>query len=151
MLQGRAVTNDDGRPTGLYIARFRNIADKDRRFLRGYGFQGGSGCSAFPSYATTVAGFGASLKSRVRELYPTPLNIGAFGEVLARYENQVDLDPTITDAWGIPALRFNYRFGENEIAMAQDMAETAEEMLGAAGCEDIRVTRTYLPEGWSIH
>ncbi len=151
MLRGKDVTNDDGRPVGLYIARFRNITDKDSRFVRGYGFQGGSGCSAFPGYAASLPGFGASLKSRVREIYPTPVNIGAFGEVIARYENQVDLDPSVKDAWGIPALRFNYRFGENELAMAKDMSETAEEMLEAAGCEDISVTRDYLPEGWSIH
>ena len=151
MLRGKEVTNDDGRPTGLYIARFRNITDKDKRFVRGYGYQGGSGSSAFPGYATSLPGFGASLKSRVRELYPTPINIGGFGEVIARYENQVDLDPVVKDAWGIPALRFNYRFAENELAMAKDMSETAEEMLKAAGCENIQVTREHLPEGWSIH
>lgn len=151
MLRGRDVTNDDGRPTGLYVARFRNINDKDSRFARGYGFQGGSGCSAFPSYAATVKGFGASLKSRIRELYPAPVSIGAFGEVIARRENAIELDPRVKDAWGIPAVRFNYRFGENEKAMAKDMADTAEEMLKAAGCEDIKVTREHLPEGWSIH
>ncbi len=150
-LRGREVTNDDGRPTGLYIARFRNIKDKDSRFARGYGFQGGSGCSAFPSYADSLKGFGASLKSRIRELYPTPINIGAFGEVIARRENSIELDPAVKDAWGIPVVRFNYRFGENEKAMAKDMSETAEEMLKAAGCEDIRLTKEYLPEGWSIH
>jgi choline dehydrogenase-like flavoprotein len=151
MLRGKAITNDDGRPTGLYIARFRNIADKDRRFLRGYGFQGGSGCSAYPNYAANVSGFGPSFKSRVRELYPTPINIGAFGEVLARRENRVSIDSRVTDAWGIPVLRFDYHFGENEMAMAKDMADTAEEMLKAAGCENIRVTRQHLIEGWSIH
>ena len=151
MLRGRDTTNDDGRPVGLYIARFRNVADKDSRFMRGYGFQGGSGCAAFPSYAASLPGFGASLKSRIRELYPTPISIGGFGEVLARRENYVDLDPAVKDAWGIPALRFNYRFGENELAMAKDMVDTAEEMLKAAGCEDISVTREPLPEGWSIH
>ena len=151
MLRGRETTNDDGRPVGLYIARFRNITDKDSRFMRGYGFQGGSGCAAFPSYASTLPGFGASLKSRIRELYPAPISIGGFGEVLARYENSVDLDPNVKDAWGIPALRFNYRFGENELAMARDMVVTAEEMLRAAGCENITVTRDPLPEGWSIH
>lgn len=151
MLRGRDVTNDDGRPTGVYIARFRNITDKDQRFLRGYGFQGASGCSSFPGYAASLPGFGASFKAKVRELYPTPISIGAFGEVLARYENAVDIDPELKDAWGIPVLRFGYRFGENELAMAKDMAETAEEMLKAAGCEDIRVTRDHLTEGWSIH
>jgi choline dehydrogenase-like flavoprotein len=151
ILRGKEVTNDDGRPTGLYIARFRNITDKDKRFARGYGYQGGSGCSPFPGYAASLPGFGASLKSRVRELYPTPINIGGFGEVIARYENQVDLDPTVKDAWGIPALRFSYRFAENELAMAKDMSETAAEMLKAAGCENIQVTQEHLPEGWSIH
>jgi choline dehydrogenase-like flavoprotein len=151
MLRGKEVTNDDGRPTGLYIARFRNITDRDKRFVRGYGYQGGSGCSTFPGYALSVPGFGASLKSRVRELYPTPINIGGFGEVVARYENQVDLDPAVKDAWGIPSLRFSYRFAENELAMAKDMSETAAEMLKAAGCENIQVTTDYLPEGWSIH
>jgi len=151
ILRGKEVTNDDGRPTGLYIARFRNITDKDKRFVRGYGYQGGSGCSPFPGYAASLPGFGASLKSRVRELYPTPINIGGFGEVIARYENQVDLDPAVKDAWGIPALRFSYRFAENELAMAKDMSETAAEMLKAAGCENIQVTTEHLPEGWSIH
>ena len=151
MLRGSDVTNDDGRPTGIYIARFRNIAEKDPRFLRGFGFQGASGCTAFPSYAASLPGFGASFKARVRELYPTPISITAFGEVLPRHENYVDLDPVIKDAWGMPALRFHYRFGENELAMAKDMSATAEEMLKAAGCENITVTRDYLPEGWSIH
>jgi glucoside 3-dehydrogenase (cytochrome c) catalytic subunit len=151
MLRGRAATLDDGRPTGFYIARFRNITDKHLGFLRGFGFQGGSGCGVYPSFATSQPGFGQSFKTRVRDLYPAQIGLGAFGEVLARYENQVDLDPQIKDAWGIPALRFSYKFGENELAMAKDMAETAEEMLEAAGCEYVRIHRNILPEGWSIH
>jgi choline dehydrogenase-like flavoprotein len=35
--------------------------------------------------------------------------------------------------------------------MAADMADTAEEMLKAAGAESIEVTRDPLTEGWSIH
>src|SRR5262249_5730786 len=66
-------------------------------------------------------------------------------------ENQVELDPLVKDAWGIPVLRFDYRFGDNEMKMVADMAETAEEMLRAAGAEDIKVRREPLTEGWSIH
>ena len=87
----------------------------------------------------------------MRELYPTPIGIGGFGEVLARYENQVAIDPEMKDAWGVPTLRFSYRFADNERAMVQDMADTAEEMLRAAGAEDITVRREALTEGWSIH
>jgi choline dehydrogenase-like flavoprotein len=151
ILRGREASLDDGRPTGFYIARFQNITDKHPGFLRGYGFQGGSGCGSFPGFAIGQAGFGSAFKTRVRELYPTPLGLGAFGEVLPRYENQVEVDSALKDAWGVPALRFNYTFGENERAMTKDMADTAEEMLEAAGCENISVNRNVLCEGWSIH
>jgi glucoside 3-dehydrogenase (cytochrome c) catalytic subunit len=150
-LRNAAVTNDDGRPQSTYIVRFRNITDKHPDFIRGYGLQGGSGCAEYPAHAHTTPGFGAAFKQRVRADYPAPISYTAFGEVLARRENQVELDPAIKDAWGIPVLKFNYRFGDNELKMAKDMADTAEEMLKAAGAEDISVRRDVLTEGWSIH
>jgi choline dehydrogenase-like flavoprotein len=151
MLRNTPVTNDDGRPQSTYIVRFRNIGERHPDFLRGYGFQGGSGCAEYPSNAHTTLGFGAEFKRRVRADYPTPISYTAFGEVLARRENQVELDASVRDAWGIPVLKFNYRFGDNELKMARDMADTAEEMLRAAGAQDIRVRRDVLTEGWSIH
>jgi choline dehydrogenase-like flavoprotein len=150
-LRGSAITNDDGRPQSTYIARFRNVTDKHPDFIRGYGFQGGSGSAEYPSHAHTTPGIGSSFKKAVRADHPTQINISGFGEVLARKENQVELDPVMKDAWGIPVLRFNYRFADNELKMAKDMADTAEEMLKAAGAEDVRVTRDILTEGWSIH
>ena len=150
-LRGSAITNDDGRPQSTYIARFRNVTDKHPDFIRGYGFQGGSGSAEYPAHAHTTPGFGSAFKKTVRDDHPTQINISGFGEVLARKENQVALDPTVKDAWGIPVLRFDYRFGDNELKMAKDMADTAEEMLKAAGAEDIKVTRDILTEGWSIH
>jgi choline dehydrogenase-like flavoprotein len=152
MLRGKAATLDDGRPQSAYIVRFRNVGqDKQKNFVRGYGFQGSSGCTEFPGYARTVPGFGSDFKRRVREIYPTPISFGGFGEVLARKENRVLIDPEVKDAWGIPVLQFDYKFGDNEKAMAKDMADTAEEMLRAAGAEDITVRRDPLTEGWSIH
>jgi choline dehydrogenase-like flavoprotein len=35
--------------------------------------------------------------------------------------------------------------------MAKDMADSLEEMLHAAGAEDISIKRELLPPGWSIH
>jgi choline dehydrogenase-like flavoprotein len=151
ILRGAPITNDDGRPQSTYIVRFRNISDRHPDFIRGYGFQGGSGCTEYPSHAHQTPGFGSAFKKTVRANHPTPIDITAFGEVLARRGNQVDLDPVVTDAWGVPVLRFNYRFGDNELKMANDMADTAEEMLRAAGAEEIRVRRDVLTEGWSIH
>lgn len=151
IFKGRASTLDDGRPQSTYIVRFRNIEEKHPQFLRGYGFQGGGGCAEYPGFAHDRAGFGSSFKQQVRVHYPATISVGAFGEVLPRHENRVELDPAVKDAWGIPVLRFDYRFGDNELAMAKDMAATAEEMLRAAGAENIKVTRDVLTEGWSIH
>ena len=83
--------------------------------------------------------------------YPSAISFGGFGEVLARHENEVGLDPTVVDAWGIPVVRFNYRFGDNELKMMNDMANSIEEMLHEAGAEDITISKEALPEGWSIH
>src|SRR5436190_1482846 len=48
---GKPPTLDDGRPGGFYIPRFRNLKDKQPGFVRGYGFEGGSGFSIFPDSA----------------------------------------------------------------------------------------------------
>jgi choline dehydrogenase-like flavoprotein len=148
---GTETTLDDGRPVGPYIPRFRNVTDKHPHFIRGYHFQGGGGCSEYPGMAHDIPGYGKAFKSNVRKHYPAIISFGGFGEVLPRKENRILIDPNVKDAWGIPVLRFDYRFGDNELKMAKDMADTIEEMLMAAGAEDISITREYLPEGWSIH
>jgi choline dehydrogenase-like flavoprotein len=150
-LRGAPITNDDGRPQNAYIVRFRNVTDRHPDFIRGFGMQGGSGSTEYPAHAHDTPGFGSGLKKTVRTNHPAQINFTAFGEVLARRENEVSLDPVVKDAWGMPVLRFNYRFGDNELKMAKDMADTAEEMLKAAGAENIKVRREPLTEGWSIH
>src|SRR5207249_3775159 len=148
---GQPGTIDDGRPGGFYIPRFRNISDRNASFIRGYGFEGSAGSTMFPQRAKETQGFGATYKKTVRDRAGAFLSMGGFGEVLARYENQVDLDPVRKDRWGIPALRFSYRFGDNEKKMCEDMAGAAQEMVEEAGFEIVGVDRTVLTEGWSIH
>ena len=149
-LAGKPPTLDDGRPGGFYLTRFRNLKDKHQKFIRGYGFEGGGGCAMFP-HGTDNPGFGAGFKEEIRKNQGAYIGMGAFGEVLARYENYVDLDPMVKDKWGIPSLRFHYKFGENEHAMAEDMAVTAQEMFDDAGFQIVHVSKRVLTEGWSIH
>jgi choline dehydrogenase-like flavoprotein len=150
-LVGKPKTIDDGRPGGFYIPRFRNLTDKHPDFIRAYGFEGGSGSQMMPGNARETPGFGAAYKKRVRDYSGAFITMGGFGEVLARYENQVSIDPAMKDKWGIPALRFNYKFGDNEKKMCADMAVTAQEMFEQAGLEVVSVERNMLTEGWSIH
>jgi len=148
---GTEATLDDGRPVTPYVPRFRNVKDKHPDFIRGYHFQGGGGAYEYPGMAHDLPGFGKAFKSSVRKYYPALISLGGFGEVLPRKENRVSLDAEVKDAWGIPVLRFDYTFGDNEKKMAKDMGDSAEEMLRAAGAENIKVDRELLPPGWSIH
>ena len=123
------------RPNGIYVVRFRNTSDDSRskKFLRGYGFQGGSGVS----FNLRAPGFGQAFKQAVKEPVSS-LNMSGFGEALPRFENYVELDPNLVDVFGIPALKINMTWSDNERAMIPDMAESAAEMLDAAGAKNIR-------------
>ena len=44
-----------------------------------------------------------------------------------------DIDPDVVDQWGIPALRFHWQWGENELRMARDMQETVRSIIETAG------------------
>src|SRR5438034_4830506 len=59
----------------------------------------------FPYTTLFRSGFGGQFKKTVRDHAGAFIGMGGFGEVLARYENYVDLDPVEKDRWGIPALR----------------------------------------------
>jgi choline dehydrogenase-like flavoprotein len=149
-LVGKPHTIEDGRPGGFYVPRFRNLSDKQPGFIRGYGYEGSSGQSMFPDH-TDRPGFGAQYKKEVRDHVGAFISMGAFGEVLPRYESYVEIDPDVKDKWGIPVLRFHYEFSDNEKKMAEDMATSAREMFETAGIEVIGVDREVLTPGWSIH
>jgi len=150
-LVGKPRTLDDGRPGSFYLARFRNLTDRNPRFLRGYGFEGNSGTGMFPDGAYSTPGFGSAYKKEVRDYAGAFIGMGGFGEVLPRFENYVDLDPNVKDRWGVPVLRFHIKFGDNEKKMAADMADSTREMFEAAGIEVLSVNSDLLTEGYSIH
>lgn len=137
------------RPNGIYVIRFRNTmtGPRDKRFLRGYGFQGGGSTN----FSFASAGFGAAYKQALRAGIVS-LNLSGFGECLPQRSNFIEIDPEAVDVFGIPALRISMAWGENERAMIPDMAETAAEMLDAAGATNIQpfMVRDRVP-GYGIH
>ena len=81
-------------------------------------------------------GFGEAYKRAVRESV-TSIGLSGFGECLPRPENVVAIDPDVVDAFGIPVLRITMGYSDNERAMIPDMAESAAEMLEAAGAKNV--------------
>lgn len=132
------------RPNGCYVPRFRNISPETTHpdFVRGYGYQG-SASRANWRRGNGTPGFGASLKASLRDPGPWNWWLGAWGEALPREDNTVTLDPNETDQWGLPVMRLNCTWGENEFAMRKDMATSAAEMLEAAGGVNVQTFDDY--------
>jgi len=138
------------RPNGIYLPRFRNVKAQHPDFLRGYGFQGGAARSDW-GRGNSMEGFGAGLKMALRTPGPWRMSFYGFGECLPNPENRVELDSQVKDKWGIPALRIQCVWRENERKMLQDMAVTAAEMLEASGATDISTFVQDNPPGLTIH
>jgi choline dehydrogenase-like flavoprotein len=138
------------RPNGTYLPRFRNVKTPHPDFLRGYAFQGGGGRGGW-GRGTDLPGFGKQLKEALRTPGPWGFSFYGFGECLPRPTNYIELDPQLVDAWGIPALKVNCTWSENERALLKDMSVTAGEMLDAAGAKDINPYVQDNPPGLTIH
>jgi choline dehydrogenase-like flavoprotein len=136
------------KPLGIYIARFRNLpnATPYKKFLRGFGYEGESSTD----FDWGAPGFGQAYKKALLEPR-TSIEITGFGEVLPRWDNFVELDPTVKDIYGIPVLKIHMSDGENERAMIQDMGDSAGEMLEAAGAKNIHTYAHPSAPRWALH
>lgn len=147
-IEARPWAGPPRRPNGIYVPRFRNVKEKETNgFIRGYGYQGGSS----PSFNFGAPGFGKEYKEAVRK-GQWGINIGLWGECLARPENRVEIDKNRVDAWGIPVLKINAGWGDNELKLWADGKVQAAEMLEAAGAKNVQVTgKTPSVPGFCIH
>ncbi len=135
------------RPNGIYIPRFRNVTEKETNgFIRGYGYQGG--CT--PSFNFAAPGIGASYKNAVRDGY-WGMRLNLYTECLARKENRVEIDRSRTDAWGVPILKMNMSWSDNEMKMFADAQHEAQAMLKAAGAQNIKLYDERSKPGAAIH
>lgn len=135
------------RPSGIYIPRFRNVGgDEGLGFKRGYGYQG-----AARRAPAQPEGFGASMKHGMRKYGPWQFAIGAFGECLPYRDNHVSLHPDKVDRFGVPLMRFDVTFRDNEIRMMDDALAQTEAMLKGIGLTNIKTSRGEHVPGDAIH
>jgi choline dehydrogenase-like flavoprotein len=136
------------RPTGIYIPRFRNIDDATKHpdFVRGYGFQADGERSEWRDMMKKADGFGVDFKKQLTEPGPWTMWMGAWGECLPNPENKISLSKEEKDKWGLPLVKIDFEFGDNEQAMRKDAMNSASEMLEAAGFKNIN-TFDYNPLG----
>lgn len=132
-------TTEGGRPTSGYFPRFRNVYSQETDFLRGYA----AGFSTGPVTSVDSDGYGTEL---IDNLLSTKKNglwrVGShmMGETIPKESNQVSLDPEQKDEWGIPLLRMDIDYDDNDHKMTADYLEQFTEMFEKAGFKDIRTT-----------
>ena len=155
-LFGQGYTNDDGIGGGhVYIPRFNHrLTGLD--YVGGFGIQlWGNGCQTTGvNVAELLPGleFGAGFKHRVRERYPALAALHPYGEILPRPDNRVTVDDARTDRYGVPLMRIDVTFGDNERRMVRHMHEVADEILHTAGAEMVPSSPAeHDPPGAAIH
>jgi choline dehydrogenase-like flavoprotein len=117
--------------------------DRKNEFLRGYHteFGGGRGMPGVGDYddlCDEFEGYGVSLKRECKKKYGTYIGFAGRGEMIPNENCYCEIDPNVVDQWGIPVLRFHWKWGDNELRMARDMQETYREIVETAG-------GTYMP------
>ena len=119
-------------PRGYHIEYWGGMNQPGFGF--GFGMEGVNG--KFPGRNgenKPAGGYGASLKDDYRYFYGAYVGMSGRGEAVAREDNYCEIDPNKIDKYGIPVLRFNYKWSDYEVKQAKHMQDTFEEILTAMG------------------
>jgi choline dehydrogenase-like flavoprotein len=129
--------------------------DRKNDFLRGYHteFGGGRGMPGVGDYddlCDEVEGYGSALKQECKKKYGTYIGFAGRGEMIPNENCYCEIDPSLVDQWGVPVLRFHWKWSDNEIKMAKDMQETYREITEAAGGIYVTPTRPDGPHPYGL-
>jgi len=138
------------RPTSAYMPRFRNLYKQETDFLRGYALTFDAG--RWPHNDTN--GFGEDLKKNLLA-EPTlgPWYVGSqmMGETIPKETNFLSLDADKKDDWGVPLLKINIDYDDNDEKMIKDFFEQMTEMYTKAGFTDVKTSDSKQAPGLDIH
>jgi choline dehydrogenase-like flavoprotein len=141
------------KPVGIYMPRFRNLPGQVPRadFIRGYGLQGKGARAEWRDTGERVAGFGKNFKEKLLHPGPWGMWLGGWGETLPYYDNRITLDKDRMDPWGLPMVKIDFSYRENEKAMSKDILESIQEMFTAAGFKKFNAYSHLQPGGTAVH
>ncbi|MCB1236834.1 MAG: GMC family oxidoreductase, partial [Verrucomicrobiae bacterium] len=77
--------------------------------------------------------FGADLREDARRYYGSIVGIGAQGAMVPNDDCFAELDPEMKDQWGIPALRFHWKWADAELKQIAHQQEMMGAILDAMG------------------
>ena len=132
--------NEDG-AGGLHVYTpwWKSGDHKALGFPRGYHIEMGGGrqmpqVGSLSILNQTAPGvYGSKLKEEARRYYGASFSFSGRGEMVPNKDCYCELDPKVVDQWGIPVLRFHWKWSDHEIKQAEHMQQTFADMLNAMG------------------
>jgi len=97
------------------------------RHLPGYGVLGG--IQRFPP----GGGYGKQLKDDYRRYYGSTVGFSGRGEQIPNENCYCEIDPDTVDQWGIPVLRFHWKWSDYEYKQVKHMQETFRAIIAEMG------------------
>jgi choline dehydrogenase-like flavoprotein len=95
----------------------------------GYGFMGG--IHRYPG----GGGYGKQLKEDYRRYFGAYVGFSGRGEMIPNDDSYCEIDPTTVDRWGIPVLRFHWKWTDYEYKQVKHMQETFRAIVAEMGGE----------------
>ncbi|MEM7012028.1 MAG: GMC family oxidoreductase [Verrucomicrobiota bacterium] len=133
--------NDDGAGGSHFYAPWWLYGDQaagKMDFARGYHIEIG-GTRRMPRGNSPVPGqylkglFGSKLKEEARRYYGSFIGFACRGEMIPNEGSYADLDPEVKDKWGIPVMRWHWKWSDHEINMADHAQRKFTELIEAMG------------------
>jgi choline dehydrogenase-like flavoprotein len=142
-LEGLPPHNQDG-ASGMHLYMpwwgYQDQAKGRLDFARGYHIEFGGGrrmpdAWMFAGLGNETGGaYGQAFKEAARRHYGSHLYFAGRGEMIPNEDSYCEIDPDGTvDQWGIPTLKFHWKWSEHELNQARHMQHTFRDIIEAMG------------------
>ena len=147
MMNGVAHNEDGASGSHLYMPWWGD--NKTLDFPRGYHIELGGG-RRMPGFGTlsgvhlyhstagdgglvSAGGYGKQLKDDYRRFYGSTVGFAGRGEMIPNENSYCEIDPAVVDRWGIPVLRFHWKWSDYELKQVKHMQETFRGIIHEMG------------------
>ena len=147
MMNGVPHNEDGASGSHLYMPWWGD--NKKLDFPRGYHIELGGGrrmpgfgtLSGVHLYHTTAGdggmvssgGYGKQLKDDYRRFYGATVGFAGRGEMIPNENSYCEIDPAVVDRWGIPVLRFHWKWSDYELKQVRHMQESFRAIIDEMG------------------
>jgi choline dehydrogenase-like flavoprotein len=142
LLESLPPMNEDG-AGGLHIYApwwlYKEQKAGKLGFARGYHVEFGTGRNmpgGRGGYGNDTGGrtrYGLKFKEDARRYYGSFIGFSGRGEMIPNADSFCEIDPSAVDKWGIPVLRFHWKWSDHEIRQVAHMQKTFAEWIEAMG------------------